>query len=104
MRRRIFASLNFSSKVLANSYSRHLSSSPVLYQQHQQRQKNSSWNSAFGSSLAVTSVVATGIWYTLHTTKTLEAEEAVKFKNDIIDKAGTKIEGLPQYRKKEVLY
>ena len=95
----------FLTKFYVNSSIRQLSSAPILYQRHHQNQNKSSRAQTLGSLAAATSLVG-GLWYIFKCKNVVYAKEPDKSKNEIeiITKTGSRLEGLPQYRKNEVCF
>ena len=93
----------FLTKFYVNSSIRQLSCAPILYQRHHQNQNKSSRAQTLGSLAAATSLVG-GLWYIFKYKNVVYAKELDKAKNEIeiITKTGSRLEGLPQYRKNEV--
>ena len=96
----------FFTKFYVKSSTRQLSCAPILYQ-HQHYQKNQNKSSkaqTLGTLVAATSLVG-GFWYIFKRKNVVYAKEPDKSKNeidDVIAKTGSRLEGLPQFRKNEV--
>ena len=81
---------------------RQLSCSPILYQRHfHEKNQNKSSARALGTLTAATSI-AGGLWYIFKRKNVVYAKEHSKNEVDIFTRTGSRLEGLPQYRKNEV--
>lgn len=95
------------SLLLTNFYvkstsTRQLSCSPILYQRHfHEKNQNKSSARALGTLTAATSI-AGGLWYIFKRKNVVYAKEHSKSEVEIFTRTGSRLEGLPQYRKNEV--
>ena len=81
---------------------RQLSCSPILYQRHfHEKNQNKSSARALGTLTAATSI-AGGLWYIFKRKNVVYAKEHSKSEVEIFTRTGSRLEGLPQYRKNEV--